>query len=587
MKAKSSKNMLTQQLQLFYLVIILGISCIACYFAYQQRRGELLSSMDMALLYVENEYRSITENFWDVYIPIYQKSRLGEETMYHYFTQTDPLSPLDRSELKDLLAQMALRDDRIRWVAVVNTSRDSNYYYSPSTDLLNIIPEDFPYWEELHQKEQLLETYGEKGTDFCGYNTIVMAGGDSMGDPHSAIAVGYDTTDLRNICENNQIVPSIQFFMALDDGEIFTSHGQALPLNESLSAGEHGIVSYNGARYYVHMSDYTMRNSRIYYSIDNAELLRLSHKNTPLILLLVVIVAVLSGVVYSLTICSVRREVSILRTGLEKIGENQLDYRINTRFRQGDFQQIADAINVMAQSLKENIDRVYYYKLRQREAEMQELQSKFNPHFLYNSLEMFRARCYQNGDEETADLIAQTAAIFRGFINPRTFIPIQEELAFSKRYLSLFRARYGETLQILYDFDTEVLQYGIIRNVFQPLIENYFVHGIDTSKKDNYIRFRGCIGSEDTILIVVEDNGLGMEPDKLQELNVSMEKPIVTEGESYGLKNLNQRLRLFYGANCGLRLHNNSSGGLTQELVVGRWTVEDAKTKVPDSASFS
>ena len=65
-----------------------------------------------------------------------------------------------------------------------------------------------------------------------------------------------------------------------------------------------------------------------------------------------------------------------------------------------------------------------------------------------------------------------------------------------------------------------------------------------------------------------------------------MARPIVTAEESYGLKNLNQRLRLFYGEGCGLRLRLNDGGGLTQELVVGRWTMEDAKKNVPDKTTI-
>ncbi|MFR6274288.1 MAG: sensor histidine kinase [Blautia sp.] len=254
------------------------------------------------------------------------------------------------------------------------------------------------------------------------------------------------------------------------------------------------------------------------------------------------------------------------------MGENHLECRIEGEFHQVGFSEIAASINAMAASLKENIDRAYYYELKQKEAELQELQAKFNPHFLYNSLELFCARCYQNGDEDTAELIAQTSAIFRGFIGSATFIPIREELAFSKRYLKLFSARYGDAVHIQYDFDSEVLEYGIVRNVFQPLVENYFVHGIDPSREDNHLCFHGYIQDEDLICITVEDNGLGMQKEKLEELNQRLQEPIQTETESYGLKNLHQRLRLFYGPPCGLELLPNEEGGIVIRILIRRMT---------------
>lgn len=110
-----------------------------------------------------------------------------------------------------------------------------------------------------------------------------------------------------------------------------------------------------------------------------------------------------------------------------------LDYQLPTKINQSGFPEIAESINHMALRLKKNINRAYYYEIKQREAELSELQSKFNPHFLYNSLEMLRVRCHQNNVDTTANLISQLASIFRGFISYKTFISMTEELAFSKR----------------------------------------------------------------------------------------------------------------------------------------------------------
>lgn len=148
--------------------------------------------------------------------------------------------------------------------------------------------------------------------------------------------------------------------------------------------------------------------------------------------------------------------------GLTVISHNQLDYKISEKFHQPEMSVIADTINQMAKDLKYNIERVHTFEKLQTEAEYAELQAKFNPHFLYNTLEIFRRRCYQNGDEETANLIAETAAIFRGFIGAEKFIPIRNELSFCKRYMSVYHARYGDAVKITFDIDSEVLQYGVI-----------------------------------------------------------------------------------------------------------------------------
>ena len=107
-------------------------------------------------------------------------------------------------------------------------------------------------------------------------------------------------------------------------------------------------------------------------------------------------------------------------------------------------------------------------------------------------------------------------------------------------------------MKIRYDFDKDILKYGIIRNLFQPLIENYFVHGFDTSNEENYILFKGKSLDEERMILTVEDNGSGMTDQEMQELNDKLHEPIKMDTESYGLKNLHQRLQLFYGGDCGL-----------------------------------
>lgn len=123
--------------------------------------------------------------------------------------------------------------------------------------------------------------------------------------------------------------------------------------------------------------------------------------------------------------------------------------------------------------------------------------------------------------------------------------------------------------------DPAVMEYGIIRNVFQPVIENYFVHGINPSRIDNVLCFKGRILNETQMCITVEDNGLGMAQDDLDALNRSLQEPLGSMQESYGLKNLSQRIRLFYGGNCGLYLRGNPDGGLIIEMLVERRTAAE------------
>ncbi len=575
-------NRITLAIMAMYLAIVLLVAYAACHFSYERRRSELLSSLDLTLARVTAEYDDLLDNFWSIYIPLYEDSGGGADALKRFYIDTDiPLDPFSQHDLIEYLQRMSNRDNHVQWIALYSPDRTDNYIYYVSQNVLNPLPQDFPYLADFAAKQDVQEMYGMKNvsTVYGDYTGIVMAGGGPGSLNRSTIAVSYDVTKLDQLCRSNHTFETLQIDIAQGADSIYTS-GQTPYLPEKdLAAKDHMLCGSGAEQRFVGVEKSAARDALVYYSVSAAELSRLANRNMPMLILIVAALVVFSFIVYGVLLRMLANEVSIIRTGLEKIGGNDLDYRIHANFKQSGFAEIAASINAMAQSLQENVQRAYQYELKQKEAEMQELQAKFNPHFLYNTLDMFRARCYQNGDEETAELIAQMAAIFRGLIGSRTFIPLQEELAFTRRYLALFRARYGEKVRVIYDIDTEVLEYGIIRNLFQPLIENYFVHGIDTTRDDNFIRFCGHIRDENTIIIVVEDNGAGMPPDKVAELNRRLDEPISTEKESYGLKNIHQRLRLFYGPPCGMTIKNHPNGGLRIELVAGRVRCEKANTK--------
>ncbi|PXX51997.1 HAMP domain-containing protein [Hungatella effluvii] len=574
MKVKKiiSSNHLIILLISCYLLILTVISTVACYFSYQRSKVELLTELDMMQLQAAEEYKNLTDQFWEYYMPIFENSSQYYPVLQSYFVSgsTGTLSPLDKFNLSSLLSQIALRDNRVQWVAAWSPSRSVNYIYDTEQRTLQMLDDDFPYLEHLQKKSKAMEIYSEQQYDSQGvsWSTLAIAGGLPAGMGKGSIIIGCSLAKLDQICQNNSPAETLQFDILVDGNRIFSSGDRPVTDQDVPLPGQNGLRRLEGRRYYLSSYVQPSNGAVITYSLRFSELLKLSHKNTPFVLVIILVLVLLSVLLYVLLIRTISHEVGMIRDGLDKIGQKQFDSRITGPFFQNSFANIAESINEMAQSLKENIDRAYFYELKQKEAELQELQSKFNPHFLYNSLELFRARCYQNDDPETAELIAQTASIFRGFIGSRTFIPIQEELAFSKRYLVLFSARFDDGAQILYDIDTEVLQYGIIRNVFQPLIENYFSHGYDAERDDNSILFRGYIQDEEHIVFEVTDNGLGISPDRLSQLNASLHEPITSEKESYGLKNLHQRLRLFYGEGYGLSIYNNPVKGITIKMVI-------------------
>lgn len=568
----------------FYWIILILTSLFVCALSYEQKKSEILADVNIRLTQVGNAYQNLTEQFWESYLPIFENRTTSYLLLRDYFAvpDDDGLTPVELHDISNVLAQIVVRDDRIQWIAAYSPVRKVNYiYYAASqtgtgVGIMEALPDDFPYMEQMQQKNNLMEIYGEIESERSQLrNTIAVAGG-TPALTKGVLLFGYGISQIQQFAEENLPLESLQFEIISNEGRLLYHSGEKhIELPEEIFQAGSGVFQTDTGKWYAMVDPFTTRGGTVYYTIDWKELFLKSNASMPQLLTAILQLSALSILVLCLVMRTIQREARRIRDGLDALGQNQLDYRIGGNFYQAAFADIAHSINKMAESLKENIDKAYYYQLKHKEAEMQELQAKFNPHFLYNSLDVFRARCYENGDDETAELIAQTASVFRGFIGAQTFIPLQQELAFSQRYLAIYRARHNDAMQILYDIDKEVLQYGIIRNVLQPLIENYFAHGFDPSRQDNILQFRGYIRDEDTYVLTVEDNGFGMEEDALQTLNAHLQEPIATEQESYGLKNLHQRIQLYYGPKCGLVIRKNPTGGLIAELCVLRKKPEE------------
>ncbi len=586
--ARLSKHKLFYLLTIIYMVILLLISSLACYSDYHSRKNELLTQIEVLMAGITQHHRGTLSNFWQIYMPIFEQRSNLYNTLANYFvySTTRDLTPFEKSDLSSALSQMLIRDNQVKWVALFSPNRAKNYILFNDVRTLWELSDGFPYLDRLKSRTKAsgMEVYGmEPLTEYSMQgSTFAICGGVPSNMGQGAIIAGYSTSYLAQIFKGYTLpIKSAQFDLLSGDEIVFCSDNRynkrlAYRLSDIPAIPYEGMIDgISGQKLYMSVRASGNNTSNLVCTASWWEIFRYANAYTPWIFLIVLLFALFSVLIYTMILKIINKEVNTIRKGLNLIGENNLDHRIPVNFSQSGLPEIAESINHMALRLNDNINRAYYYELRQKDAEMSELQAKFNPHFLYNTFEMLRARSLQNGDEATAELITQLAGIFRGFIGAQTFVPLKEELTFSKRYLALFSARYGDQMRVQYDVDTELLKYGIIRNVFQPLIENYFIHGFDSSEEDNYILFRIKSLNDTAMIITVEDNGSGMSDEDMAKLNDVLQEPVRIDTESYGLKNLHQRLHLFYGGNCGLKVLRHGEKGLCIQITVLKMTCED------------
>lgn len=212
------------------------------------------------------------------------------------------------------------------------------------------------------------------------------------------------------------------------------------------------------------------------------------------------------------------------------------------------------------------------FKLYKVEAEFKALSSQINPHFLYNTLETIRMKAFCNNDKETAELVKKLGKFMRRCLEFKDGeVTLRSELEFTNSYLELQTARFGD--RVKYAIYCEVSKdYMILPLIIQPLVENAFVHGVESVKSNGRIDIK-VYYHEELVIIDVTDNGVGMSEEKLEEIREKLVRSDTSSGKSIGLTNVNKRIKMYHGEQYGMTINSELGNGTTIRVTLPRITV--------------
>ncbi|WP_339319782.1 histidine kinase [Paenibacillus sp. FSL R10-2734] len=236
--------------------------------------------------------------------------------------------------------------------------------------------------------------------------------------------------------------------------------------------------------------------------------------------------------------------------------------------QQDEIGQLASSIDIMRLRLKDFIDTSYISSIRRQEAELKALQMQVNPHFLYNTLESIRMKAALNQDTDVAHMIKILADLFRWNVKEmNAVISLEEEIEFISTYLDIQKIRFGQQLTYTIDIPPDILSFGILKLMLQPIVENSFIHGFRNSSGSCSIHIQ-AERMEDCLLIRISDNGSGMPPDQIALLNHQLRRQSNLEREpsnAVGISNVHERICLLFGFDSiyGLQISSNAHGGIT------------------------
>ncbi|MDD9265479.1 sensor histidine kinase [Paenibacillus sp. GCM10023248] len=256
------------------------------------------------------------------------------------------------------------------------------------------------------------------------------------------------------------------------------------------------------------------------------------------------------------------RPIKVLQSSMKQVEKGNFDIRSEIH-SENEIGQLGRAFNMMVGRIKDLMSQLIQNEEVKRKSEMKLLEAQINPHFLYNTLDsiIWMAECKKH--EEVVLMTSSLAKLFRAIIhkNDET-VPVRVELEHITNYLQIQKLRYKDNLDFAIDVDPDILEHHIPKIILQPIVENAIYHGIKNKLEPGVIRITGKAQGE-AIVFVVADNGVGMEPDKLNQIL----KAKNGTKKGIGVSNVDERIKLF-GHEYGISFNSERWVGTEVTIVV-------------------
>ena len=238
-------------------------------------------------------------------------------------------------------------------------------------------------------------------------------------------------------------------------------------------------------------------------------------------------------------------------------------------------QELSNSFEHMVLRIQQLMSTVREEEINLRKTELKALQAQINPHFLYNTLDSIAWMCEQGRNADAVKMVHALARLFRISISRgHELIPIAKELEHAESYLQIQMYRYKNQFTYAFDADPDCLGFYCNKITLQPIIENSINHGLDLMVEEGRIDVQVRMDGDD-IVFSVRDNGVGMSEEQIEAIMHSEQ----TDRTGIGIRNVNDRLRIYFGKNYGLHITSEPDVGTCVEIRMPKIREGEYETK--------
>lgn len=322
------------------------------------------------------------------------------------------------------------------------------------------------------------------------------------------------------------------------------------------------------------LQDETAHGYQVQVAVPRGYVLSGSISSSVFILALSLLFIVILYVTLKKTFSKYQTQVVDLVETIHDIAQGEQGKRIDLTKKDQELLLIAETTNDMLDRLERNIHDIYQLELSQKDAHMRALQAQINPHFMYNTLEFIRMYAVMENQNELADIIYEFSSLLRNNISDERETTLKQEVEFCRKYSYLCMVRYPKSIAYGFKIDPDLEEMRIPKFTLQPLVENYFAHGVDHRRTDNVISIK-ALKKEGYVEILVTDNGRGMPAEKLAEIQDKLAQRTFEhtvdyseKRQSIGIVNVHERFVLYFGDRYDISVESVEKEGVRYRITI-------------------
>lgn len=254
-----------------------------------------------------------------------------------------------------------------------------------------------------------------------------------------------------------------------------------------------------------------------------------------------------------------------------KIAESG-NFEVNAECKNKDeIAELCYSFNAMIRKIKDLLENSIKEHENSRKSELKALQAQINPHFLYNTLDSIVWASEVNKNSEVVEMTKALSSFFKVVLSKgKEWITLKDEVEHIRSYLTILKMRYRDILNYEINFSEDILYSRILKLTLQPIVENAIYHGIKNKRTPGLIIINGILLEGGMMLLEVVDNGQGMTGERLQEVKEEIGSGYADDFKTngFGLKNVDQRIKLYYGRQYGLSIESEYTIGTKVSVII-------------------